>query len=65
VLSSDDWTLKINVDIDSQELIFETVLAPNKWLAIGLAYDLLEADIMQWVAGPTSLETGIGPVNLQ
>ena len=46
VFSSDDWTLKINVDIVSQELIFETVLAPNKWLAIGLAYDLLEADII-------------------
>ena len=40
-------------------------MAPNKWLAIGLAYDLLEADIMQWVAGPTSLETDMESVDLQ
>ena len=41
-----DWHLEIG--IDAQQLIFKTVLRQDMWLAVGLAQDLLEADIIQW-----------------
>lgn len=45
-----DWQLTFDLDMKTNELIFKTVLAPNMWLAIGLSNDLLDADIIQWVA---------------
>jgi len=48
VISADDltWTLKVDYDADTRELIFDTVVAPNMWLAIGFSNDLLEADVI-------------------
>ena len=53
LITADDltWSLKINYDADFQELIFDTVMAPNMWLAIGLANNLVEADVIKWVSG--------------
>ena len=49
-----DWSMTVNLDTEAKEIIFKTVIAPNNWLAIGLANDIFEADIIQWVAGPVS-----------
>ena len=46
-----DWSLTISVDIEAEELIFQTIIGPNKWLGIGLAKNLLNADVIQWVSG--------------
>ena len=54
---NDDWTLTLNHDIDLNELIFKLVIAPNKWLAIGFANDFFEADVIQWISGPSGYET--------
>ena len=53
LITADDltWSLKINYDADFRELIFDTVMAPNMWLAIGLANNLVEADVIKWVSG--------------
>ena len=45
------WTLKVNYDASTRELIFDTEIAPNMWFAIGLAYDLLDGDVIKWVSG--------------
>ena len=49
-----DWSVKMSVDPEAEELIFKTIIAPNTWLAIGLADNLLNADIIQWVVEPNS-----------
>ena len=46
-----DWALTMWLDPEAEEIIFKTILSPNKWLAIGLANNLLDADIIQWVSG--------------
>ena len=43
-------------DLKAEELILNTILGPNKWLAIGLANNLLDADVIQWVTATTSDE---------
>ena len=45
-----DWAMTINFDLETNELIFKTVLGPDKWLAIGLANNLTDADVIQWVS---------------
>ena len=41
-----DWTLTIVFDLEADELIFNTVLGPNRWLALGLSNNLLNADVI-------------------
>ena len=41
-----DWAMTINFDLETNELIFKTVLGPDKWLAIGLANNLTDADVI-------------------
>ena len=48
-----DWTMTINFDPEADELLFNTVMGPNKWLAIGLANNLIESDVIQWVTAST------------
>lgn len=55
-ISNDDWTLTMNLDVESRELIFNVIIAPNKWLAIGLANDFFNADVIQWISGPSGSE---------
>ena len=42
----------MSLDLEAEKLIFKTIIAPNKWLAIGLANNLLDADIIKWISGP-------------
>lgn len=48
-----DWSMTITFDTENDELLFNTVMEPNKWLAIGLANNLIESDIIQWVTAST------------
>lgn len=41
----------LDLDVESQELVFKADLKSNKWLAIGLAQDMLDADVIYWEAG--------------
>ena len=41
-----EWTLDIDLDLKSDSLIFQVVIQPNRWLAIGLSNDLLETKII-------------------
>lgn len=41
--------MTINFDLEANELVFDTVLGKNRWLAIGLADNLFDADIIQWI----------------
>ena len=41
-----DWTMTMKFDLKAEELILNTILGPNKWLAIGLANNLLDADVI-------------------
>ena len=56
MLTHTDWTLTMSLDLEAEGLIFKTIIAPNKWLAIGLANNLLNADIIKWVSGPEGEE---------
>ena len=56
--------MSMNLDIDRQELIFQVDVKPNTWLAIGLADDLVNADVIQWLAGPSGFETDDRPTNI-
>ena len=57
VLISDDankWELSLNIDLTAEELIFNVDMEPLYWLAVGLAPDLIEADVIYWTAGSTN-----------
>ena len=41
-----EWTLDIGRDLKSDSLIFQVIIQPNRWLAIGLSNDLLETKII-------------------
>ena len=41
-----DWTMTLDFDLEADRLIFNTVLGPNKWLAIGLANNLIDSDVI-------------------
>ena len=45
-LTNTDWSMTIFFNLEANELVFETVMRPNKWLAIGLANNLLDADVI-------------------
>ena len=50
VLEYLDWTLDIRPDLATNSLVFQAVIAPNRWLAIGLQNsNLLDKDIIQWI----------------
>ena len=40
------WTLGLNIDRTAEELIFSVQLEPDYWLAVGLADDLMAADVI-------------------
>ena len=48
--------MTINFDPEADELLFNTVMGPNKWLAIGLANNLIESDVIQWVTASTEVD---------
>ena len=48
-----EWSLEINFDAEADELLFKTVMGPNKWLAIGLSNNLIESDVIQWITAST------------
>ena len=52
-LTNADWSMTITFDPENDEILFNTVIEPNKWLAIGLANNLIESDIIQWVTAST------------
>ena len=43
---SEKWWIGINIDRTSEELVFDVELQPDTWLAVGLAQDLKEADVI-------------------
>ena len=43
---SEKWWIGINIDRTNEELIFNVELEPDAWLAVGLAQDLKEADVI-------------------
>lgn len=44
--ANNEWKLGLDLDIERQELIFTVDVKPNTWLAVGLADDLLNADVI-------------------
>ena len=54
-LTHDYWTLSMNLDLEAKEIVFRTDIDLNKWLAIGFANNLLDADVIQWIAGPEGI----------
>ena len=53
-LTNAHWSMTINFDPANDELLFNIVMGPNKWLAIGFANNLIESvDIIQWVTAST------------
>ena len=48
--------MTINFDPEADELLFNTVIGPDKWLAIGLANNLIESDVIQWVTASTEVD---------
>ena len=43
-----DWSLDISLDPDVNSLMFQAIVQPNKWLAIGYSNALLETKIIEW-----------------
>ena len=41
-----DWTLSLDLDVQEKELIFNAVLPTDKWLAIALARNFIETDVI-------------------
>lgn len=54
LLTHSDWSMSIYFDQVANELVFDAVIGLNKWLAIGLANNLLDADVIQWVTAKES-----------
>jgi len=50
----------LDLDVESQELIFKADLKSNKWLAIGLAPDMFDADVIYWEAGRSGFDLNGG-----
>lgn len=42
----DDWKLSLRLDAVAEELVLQAELKANTWLAIGIASDLVEADVI-------------------
>lgn len=50
----------LDLDVESQELVLKADLKSNKWLAIGLAQDMLDADVIYWEAGRSGFDLNGG-----
>ncbi len=48
---NNDWSFSLDIDTDTEELIFNVDVSVRKWLAVGFADDLQDADIIFWGAG--------------
>ena len=46
VSTSGDWSLKIDLDAEAEELIFEASVDSNHWLAVALADNYDDADVI-------------------
>ena len=40
----------MNIDVEEKHIIFDAFIAPNTWLALGLAEDFNKAEVIQWKA---------------
>ena len=45
-----DWTMSMNLDTEANELIFDVEMISDKWLAVGFADNLINADVILWMA---------------
>ena len=39
----------MNLDTEANELIFDVEMASDKWLAVGFADNLINADVILWM----------------
>ena len=49
-----NWTMSLNLDTEANELIFDVEMASDKWLAIGFADNLINADVILWMTEKTT-----------
>ena len=69
-LFHNEWTLVMNIDVDEKQIIFDAFIAPNTWLALGLAEDFNNAEVIQWIARDEVAEedwvhfTSMSPINI-
>ena len=62
---SNDWSLALNLDVVAKELIFKVEMQPHTWIAVGLAPDLIEADVIWWEAGSSGYDPADSPGTIQ
>ncbi len=48
---NNDWRFSLDLDTETEELIFNVDVSVRKWLAVGFADDLQDADIIFWGSG--------------
>jgi len=54
----------LDLDIETKEVVFTVDMKPSQWLAVGLASDFKEADVIWWEAGATGYKPEDKPMNM-